>query len=247
MRDRFINRFCDCAMMKKSLDDKMDETKILLIEDDEQMAQLLTRFLEGHGMQVRHVTHPSHAMAALAVEPFDLVVLDLSLPEMDGLTLCRKIRETSDVHIVISSARSDLDDKLTGLENGADDYLPKPYDPRELLARIKTVLRRRGKRVEEEESTGRFRVDEAATQIFFDGEALKLTLAEYEILKLLIKRANRTISRADIANSIDSHRFESGVESINILIGRIRKKLDPENFDAFIQTVRGIGYRFVES
>ena len=224
----------------------MKKTRLLLIEDDEQMAQLLQRFLREQGMQVAHVTRPSQALAMLAVESFDLIVLDLSLPEMDGLTLCRKIRESSDVHIIISSARSDLDDKLTGLENGADDYLPKPYDPRELLARIKTVLRRGGHAAEEAEHDSRFQVDESATQIFFDGALLKLTLAEYEILKLLLKNPNRTISRADIANSIDSHRFDSGIESINILVGRIRKKLDAENYDAFIQTVRGIGYRFVE-
>ncbi len=225
----------------------MKETRLLLIEDDVQMAELLMRFLREHEMAVAHVTRPSQAMAMLAVETFDLIVLDLSLPEMDGLMLCRKIRDVSDVHIIISSARSDLDDKLTGLENGADDYLPKPYDPRELLARIKTVLRRQGKMTDEEVSPSRFRVDEASTQIYFDANALTLTLAEYEILKLLIKKANRTISRADIANSIDSHRFDSGVESINILIGRIRKKIDPNNYDAFIQTVRGIGYRFVEN
>ena len=225
----------------------MKETRLLLIEDDVQMAELLMRFLREHEMAVAHVTRPSQAMAMLAVETFDLIVLDLSLPEMDGLMLCRKIRDVSDVHIIISSARSDLDDKLTGLENGADDYLPKPYDPRELLARIKTVLRRQGKMTDEEVSLSRFRVDEASTQIYFDANALTLTLAEYEILKLLIKKANRTISRADIANSIDSHRFDSGVESINILIGRIRKKIDPNNYDAFIQTVRGIGYRFVEN
>jgi two-component system OmpR family response regulator len=224
----------------------MKKTRVLLIEDDMQMAQLLQRFLKEQGMYVAHVTRPSQAMAMLAVETFDLIVLDLSLPEMDGLTLCRKIRETSDVHIIISSARSDLDDKLTGLENGADDYLPKPYDPRELLARIKTVLRRQGHAAPEPEEQSRFRIDEGATQIYFDGRPLKLTLAEYEILRLLLKKANRTISRADIANSIDSHRFESGIESINILVGRIRKKLDPDNYDAFIQTVRGIGYRFVE-
>jgi len=225
----------------------MDKTRLLLIEDDVQMAELLSRFLRQEGMEVTHVTRPSQGMKALDSDPFDLVVLDLSLPEMDGLMLCRKIREHSDVPIIISSARTDLDDKLTGLANGADDYLPKPYDPRELTARIRTVLRRRGKEAAAEaEAQSRFRIDEEATQIYFDGEVLKLTLAEYEILKMLVKHPNRTISRADIANSIESHRFDSGVESINILVGRIRKKLDPEHFDSFIETVRGIGYRFAE-
>lgn len=225
----------------------MNPIRLLLIEDDLQMAELLIRFLKTQGMQVEHVARPSQALAVLSVDTFDLVVLDLSLPEMDGLMLCRKIREISEVPIIISSARTDLDDKLTGLENGADDYLPKPYDPRELTARIKTVLRRQGGAEAVETSESRFRVDEVSTQIFFDEQPLKLTLAEYEILKLLLRYPNRTISRADIANSIESHRFDSGVESINILVGRIRKKLDPDHFDTFIQTVRGIGYRFVES
>jgi len=224
----------------------MKNTKLLLIEDDEQMADLLIRFLEEHEMEVAHVTRPSQALAILEVDNFDLIILDLSLPEMDGLELCMKIRESWDIHIIISSARSDLDDKLIGFENGADDYLPKPYSPRELLARIKTILKRHGTQ-DSIESSYTFRIDESSTQIYFKQEVLKLTLAEYEILRLLIKRVNQTVSREDIANSIDSHRFDSGVESINILIGRIRKKLDTDNFDAYIQTVRGIGYRFVEN
>jgi two-component system OmpR family response regulator len=223
----------------------MTDIKLLLIEDDEQMADLLTRFLEENEMKVSHVIRPSQALAILEVETFDLIILDLSLPEMDGLKLCSMIRESSDIHIIISSARSDLNDKLIGFENGADDYLPKPYSPRELLARIKTILRRQGSK-EASSEQGRFVVDDSSTQIFFDSKLLKLTLAEYQIHKLLIKKANQTVSREDIANSIDSHRFDSGVESINILIGRIRKKLDRDKYDTFIETVRGIGYRFVE-
>ncbi|CAA6821164.1 MAG: DNA-binding response regulator [uncultured Sulfurovum sp.] len=221
--------------------------KILLIEDDEQMAELLQRFLVEQELEVSHVIRPSQALALLELEKFDLIILDLSLPEMDGLDLCVKIREITDIYIVISSARSDLDDKLVGFENGADDYLPKPYSPRELLARIKSIFKREGSVKAEKVASSRFKVDEDSTQIVFDEEVLKLTLAEYEILKLLIKRIGNTVSREEIANSIDSHRFDSGVESINILIGRIRKKLDPHKYDTFIQTVRGIGYRFVEN
>jgi two-component system OmpR family response regulator len=223
----------------------MKNKKLLLIEDDEQMADLLSRFLEEQKMKVSHVTRPSQALIILEVEKFDLIILDLSLPEMDGLELCRKIREITDIYIIISTARSDLDDKLIGFENGADDYLPKPYSPKELLARIKSMLKRQGSLKVEEQKTLRFQVFEERTQITLDGELLQLTLAEYEILKLLMKRHAQTVSREEIANSIDSHRFDSGVESINILIGRIRKKLDSNSYDTFIQTVRGIGYRFV--
>ena len=224
----------------------MQNKKILLIEDDKQMAELLERFLVEQELEVSHVIRPSQAISLLKLEKFDLIILDLSLPEMDGLDLCVKIRELTDIYIIISSARSDLDDKLVGFENGADDYLPKPYSPRELLARIKSAFKRDNFLKIETVEQKRFVVDEEATQIRFDFEILKLTLAEYEILKLLIKRTGQTVSREEIANSIDSHRFDSGVESINILIGRIRKKLDAEKYDTFIQTVRGIGYRFVE-
>ena len=224
----------------------MTKKQILLIEDDEQMAELLERFLVEQELEVSHVTRPSQAIALLELEKFDLIILDLSLPEMDGLDLCVKIREITDIYIIISSARSDLDDKLVGFENGADDYLAKPYSPRELLARIKSIFKR-DSFSKTKEVTSRFMVDDKATQISFDAVVLKLTLAEYQILKLLIKRTRQTVSREEIANSIDSHRFDSGVESINILIGRIRKKLDPKKYDTFIQTVRGIGYRFVEN
>ena len=225
----------------------MTPIKLLLIEDDQQMADLLSRFLEEQSMEVTHVTRPSQAMTILEVEKFDLIILDLSLPEMDGLDLCREIRKLTDIHIIISSARSDLDDKLIGFENGADDYLPKPYSPKELLARIKSMLRRQEKSSDEISCEKRFKLHEEQTQIHLDNSPLSLTLAEYEILKLLMKRYGQTVSREEIANSIDAHRFDSGIESINILIGRIRKKLDPNKYDTFIQTVRGIGYRFVEN
>ncbi len=223
----------------------MQKLELLLIEDDQQMADLLVKYLQKEGIDVTHLLRPSQALASLAINRFDLVILDLSLPEMDGLEVCKKIRQMSDVYIIISSARSDLDDKLQGLENGADDYLPKPYDPRELLARIKTVMKRSSNLIEVEEE-GLFYIDDDATQIFKEGELLNLTLAEFEILRLMIKNPNRTISRVDIANSMETHRFESGIESINILIGRLRKKIGSKPLDQYIQTVRGVGYRFVE-
>jgi len=222
----------------------MQPLRLLLIEDDQQMAELLSKFLTNNANHVTHLPRPSLVLASLYVNTYDLIILDLSLPEMDGLELCKKIREVSDVHIIISSARSDLNDKLDGLNNGADDYLPKPYDPRELLARIKTVMKRSSSTLAE--NNGIFRVDEVSTQIFKNEKVLDLTLAEFEILKLMIKNPNRTISRADIANSMQSHRFESGIESINILIGRLRKKIGSSPLDQYIETVRGMGYRFVE-
>ncbi len=224
----------------------MQTLELLLIEDDQQMADLLVKYLHKEGLSVTHLLRPSQALSSLAIKNYDLIILDLSLPEMDGLELCKKIRKMSDVYIIISSARSDLDDKLQGLENGADDYLPKPYDPRELLARIKTVMKRSNS-VSVVEEAGCFHVDDNAMQISKEGKLLDLTLAEFEILRLMIKNPNRTISRVDIANSMETHRFESGIESINILVGRLRKKIGSEALEQYIQTVRGVGYRFVDN
>lgn len=224
----------------------MVSIKLLLIEDDIQMSELLSRFLMQNEIDVVHVLKPSQALIALEVEEFDIIILDLSLPEIDGLDLCIQIRKITDVYILISSARSALDDKLIGFKNGADDYLPKPYNPKELLARIKSALKRTNISKKSFSNNSYFCINELSTQILFNGVSLNLTLAEYEILKLLINKTGQTVSRESIANNIDSHRFDSGIESINILIGRIRKKLDSNNFNKYIQTVRGIGYRFVE-
>lgn len=214
----------------------------LLIEDDTNIAELLVRFLESNNIAVHHEIKPSAAQNYLKHESVDVIILDLSLPEMDGLELCKKLKTYVAAPIIISSARSDITDKLQALDDGADDYLPKPYDPRELLARIKTVLKRYGKVADENSS---FVIDDVGTRILFQGRELELTPAEYQILKLFIERAGQTIERSDLANSIDSHRFDSGIESINVLIGRLRKKIEPDTTKpTYIKTVRGIGYRF---
>jgi len=215
----------------------------LLIEDDYAIAEVLTRFLQSNDISVIHADKPSQALNILKKEGVDIIILDLTLPEIDGLDLCIQLRNISNAPIIISSARSDINDKLTGLENGADDYLAKPYDPRELLARMHSVLKRTGKIAPTQNVA--FVVDETSTQIFHNNSVLDLTPAEYQILKLLIDNCGQTISRADIANSIESHRFESGMESINVLIGRLRKKIETDTHKPkYLKTIRGIGYRF---
>lgn len=217
--------------------------KVLMVEDDEGLALLLKRFLEDNSVSVETVVRPSEAIDMLGCKRFDIAILDLSLPEMDGLELCKTIRGLLNIGIIISSARGDIANKLEALDTGADDYLPKPYDPRELLARIKVLYKRLSP--ESGSEADLFRLDGEAMQIYYKEALLSLTRAEYEILKLFLNRQNQTISRADIANSIDSHRFESGVDSINVLIARLRKKIE-ERPQQYIQTVRGVGYRFVQ-
>jgi two-component system OmpR family response regulator len=153
------------------------------------------------------------------------------------------VRKVSDAKIIISSARSDINDKLFALENGADDYLPKPYDPRELYARIK-ILHARNK---ESDVDSKFKLDKNECIIYKDGEPLALTMAEYQIMQLFLENKKQAFSRSDIANSVDSHRFDSGLESINVLIGRLRKKVEKDyKKPQHIKTVRGLGYKFDE-
>ena len=217
--------------------------KILMVEDDEVIAEFLGKYFRDKEFEMTHVIKPSQGLNAIKKEQFDVIVLDLTLPEIDGLELCKQMNSLSTTPIIISSARSDINDKLMALEYGADDYLAKPYDPRELEARIKTVLKRTGKIAPDENAA--FIIDEESSQIFHNNQALTLTPAEYQMLKMFLENPNRSISRADIANSIDSLRFESGVESINVLIGRIRKKIEKDPAKPqLLKTIRGIGYRF---
>lgn len=214
-----------------------------MVEDDQQIADLLIRFFDDSDFDISHVILPSQALSMIERYHFDVIILDLTLPEMDGLELCKKISKLSTAPIIISSARSDINDKLNALEYGAEDYLAKPYDPRELQARIRTLLKREGK-ISYESNTS-FIVDNQSGTIKYNKKPLELTPAEYEMLKLFIDNPGTTLSRADIANAMDSHRFESGVDSINVIIGRIRKKIETLSPNSsYIKTIRGLGYRF---
>lgn len=217
-------------------------TKILLIEDDIEITALLSQYLGRYEMEVIGYTHPKSALNSLSIESYDLVLLDLTLPDMDGLEVCKQLREKSDIPIIISSARSDLTDKVIALELGADDYLPKPYEPRELVARIQSLLRRAQGKMHLL-SDELFRVDE--TGIYKEGELLTLTRAEFELLSLLIKHRRQVITRDFIANNVESIGWESSERSIDVLISRIRQKIetDPKH-PLLIRSIRGMGYQF---
>ena len=219
--------------------------KIMIIEDDEEIIEILSKFLIKYNMKLHGFTSPSSAFNSLEIDIYDLIILDLSLPEMDGLEVCKQIRQKSNIPIIISTARSDINDKVLGLGLGADDYIPKPYDPRELVARIQTILRRM-KNIENNEEKIGFKINENIMKIFHNDKELKLTLAEYEILKILIEKRDTIISREYIANNVNSIKWESTDRSIDVIIARIRIKLKDNASDPkYIKSIRGIGYRFI--
>lgn len=219
-------------------------TKIMMIEDDLDITRLLSDYLAQYNFEVSGFSDPKVALSSLDMDHYDLIVLDLSLPNMDGLDVCRVIVSKYKIPVIISTARGGVSDKVIGLELGADDYLPKPYDPRELVARIHSVLRRQKGMVERQE--GEFNVDSEQMIIYQNGEALKLTQAEYEILKLMIEKKGFVISREFIANNVDVVRWESSDRSIDVIISRIRHKIgDSSKEPRYIKSIRGAGYKFL--
>ena len=199
--------------------------------------------------EVTNTDSPYNGLSMLNLKKYELIILDLTLPEIDGLEVIPKIREKSDIPIIISSARDDILDKVMGLERGADDYLPKPYNPRELQARIKAILKRTTlieKKQEQEPKKTNFLLKEDDMQIIFKGEILNLTLAEYDILKLLIKRDGAVIAREDFIYSSDHIEDDSSLKNIDVMISRIRTKISKiDDSKTYIKSVRGIGYQLV--
>ena len=216
-----------------------------MIEDDLELAEILTEFLEQYDFEVTTEDDPFKALSILNLQPFDAVILDLTLPGMDGLEVCEAIRERQNIPIIISSARSDVTDKVTALELGADDYLPKPYDPRELEARIHSVLRRYDSKAAAaaEEQLSDFALDESAMQIKYKGRALELTNAEFGILSYMVKKQGMVVSREDIIHNVSAINEDSSNKSIDVMVGRIRSKLGDKSL---IESVRGIGYKLLK-
>ena len=224
--------------------------KIAMIEDDLELAEVLSLYLKQFNIEVVNFEEPFLALSSLKLQKFDLLILDLTLPGMDGLDVCKRVVDEFNIPIIISSARSDISDKVTALKLGADDYLPKPYDPRELEVRIRTILRRFNKSYEKEEPNIKktFILDEEKKDITKDGISIKLTAAELEILSLFIKREGFIVSRDDIFENSDilNSDYESS-GSLAVIINRIRHKIeDNQKEPKYLQTIRGMGYKFVQ-
>lgn len=217
---------------------------LLMIEDDLELAEILSEFLEHCGFKVVVEDDPFKALSILKLEKFDAVILDLTLPGMDGLEVCKAIRERQNIPIIISSARSDVSDKINALELGADDYLPKPYDPRELEARLHSVLRRYDTIAAlAAENHSDFKLNEQAMQISYKSRPLDLTNAEYGILGYMIKKQGMVVSREDLIHNVSAINEDSSNKSIDVMMGRIRNKIGDKNL---IESIRGIGYKLLK-
>lgn len=217
-----------------------------MIEDDTELAQILTDFLKRYNVTVENYEDPYLGISALSLKQYDLLILDLSLPGMDGLDICKEIRTKSDIPIIISSARSDVDDKIVGLELGADDYLPKPYEPKELYARIMSVLRRskRTSNPTKNEKNSDLKLSKNNDIILFHENEISLTRAEFEVLSYMIKKDNCVIPRSELIGNAPSLNSQSDSRSLDVLISRIRSKLGESSKEQkHIISIRGIGYR----
>ncbi|MBE3610253.1 response regulator transcription factor [Campylobacter californiensis] len=222
--------------------------RILLIEDDEALAKLIARVLEKENVQTQIALNPLDGLEILKSNNYllDAIVLDLSLPDMDGLEVCALVRKTHpSLPIIISSARSQTLDKIKCFELGADDYIAKPYEPIELVFRLRAILRR-GITVVTDDKI--FTIDVDKHILYKNGKILELPLAEYDIFAFLFEKEGFAVSREDLLLSLSSIKFQSGLKSIDVLVGRLRSRIgdNPKN-PRFIHSVRGVGYKFINA
>ncbi|MGB6019255.1 MAG: response regulator transcription factor [Sulfurimonadaceae bacterium] len=219
--------------------------KVLLIEDEEQMQALIGNYLDNYGFTTTAYENPLDALDALLVkkEAFDIVILDLMLPGMDGFDVAKAIKEKLDIPIIISSARGDIGNKIYGYEIGVDDYLEKPYEPRELVLRIEAVLRRYSKSTDI--SISDFMIDEAGKSVRMEEYPIDLTKIEFEIFLFLLKNRGKNVSREQIINAT-SLEYETKARAVDMHISNIRQKIgDDAKEPRYIKSVWGIGYKFI--
>ena len=229
--------------------------RVLLIEDDSRLAGMVVEYLGKAGYRVVHAETGTRGLALHEREPVDVVILDLMLPDTDGLDVCRRLRARSDGPILMLTARGDPMDRVIGLEMGADDYLPKPFEPRELLARLRAILRRSRSRSAASDGQasdvlryGRLEIDRGAREVRLDGAPCSLTGYQFALLLALAEHAGRVMSRDALMDAVKGEQIEAFDRSIDVHVSRIRAAIedDPRKPRRII-TVRGIGYVFAKA
>ena len=224
----------------------MSQTKILIVDDEPNIVQTVRAYLERESYAVQSASDGLSALKVAYTFQPDLIVLDIMLPGIDGLEMLRQLRQTSDVYVLLLTAKADETDKIVGLTVGADDYLTKPFSPRELVARIKAILRR-GRDNDTGERTlivGSLRIDPETRQVWNDSRLIDLTTIEFDILHALARHPGRVLSREQLIEQVWGYDYYGDERVVDVHIGRLRKKLNDEAGDPeMIGTVRGVGYR----
>jgi DNA-binding response OmpR family regulator len=222
--------------------------RILLIDDDSRLAAMVSEYLGGAGYRVARAATGAAGLEQLGKEPYDALVLDLSLPDMDGLEVCRRLRAHWDLPVLMLTARGDATDRIVGLEIGADDYLPKPFEPRELLARLKAILRRGSTKTKTALLRfGRLEIDRDARSVRVAGKEAALTSLQFELLAALAENAGRVLSREALMDLVKGARLEAFDRSIDVHVSRIRAAIEDDvKKPRRIITVRGAGYVFAK-
>lgn len=221
--------------------------RVLVVDDEESVRELIELYLSKEGFEVVHAREGKEALRVNGEKHPDLIILDLMLPGMDGREVCRQIRSTSRVPIIMLTARAEEVDRIVGLELGADDYVVKPFSPRELVARVKAVLRRGGASGEEEETLTfpGLRIDRIQHRVEVEGEEVHLTPTEFRLLWCLASQPGRVFSRAELLDRIWGYDSESDARTVDVHIKRLRQKTNAsESQSVSITTVWGLGYKF---
>ncbi|HET7365361.1 MAG TPA: response regulator transcription factor [Burkholderiales bacterium] len=222
--------------------------RVLLIEDDARLGAMLSEYLGGAGYRVTQEASGASGLERLAREPYDALVLDLSLPDIDGLEVCRRLRARWDLPVLMLTARGEAMDRIVGLEIGADDYLPKPFEPRELLARLNALLRRANRPAKAAVLRfGRLEIDRDARSVRLDGAERSITSFQFDLLVALAESAGRVLSREALMDLMKGEKLEAFDRSIDVHVSRIRAAIeDDAKKPRRIITVRGAGYVFAK-
>jgi len=222
--------------------------RVLLIDDDQRLFELLASYLRQNGVTLSHAPDGGRGLAALEAAPYDAVLLDVMMPGMDGLEVCKRIRAKSAIPIVMLTAKGDETDRVVGLELGADDYVSKPFSPRELLARLRAVLRRSNPEVVAERlAIGDISIDVPSREVRRENKPVELTGIEFDILVALVRRAGRVVPRDALLSEAGRNDVVVGERAVDVHISHLRQKLgDDPRLPRLIKTVRGVGYVFAK-
>ena len=221
---------------------------ILILDDDKELTTLLTEFLGEHKFKIVALHTPSDMFKYLEHNSPDMLLLDIMLPEMDGFQVLRKLRESQDVPVIMLTAKGDVSDKVVGLELGADDYLPKPFEPRELLARVQSILRRvhaSNSMLDILEFEG-LTIDKLREEVSLDDSPISLSTSEFEALLLFANNSNEVLDREFLVENLRGITWQTYDRSVDVLVSRLRNKLgETPNRTRFLKTIHGVGYKFI--